>query len=186
MNALLGRLVAAGLIGLISGCAQHHHNAGIPAMSGPQLRDTPETVVIGASITIGRVGNGPDRPVAAVEITRYEIIEPRQSEWVAGLFVGNWVRLRPAEIPPLVSGISDLIEVPLEQEGFDTVVPRYTTRGGIVTVSRSKQPGGVVGGTTQYWGLRYQVNDWYTNDEQDLRKLQSLLQEAHDRLRTME
>ena len=85
-----------------------------------------------------------------------------------------------------MTGISNLLEVPLEQEGFDTVVPQYTTRGGIVTVSRSKQPGGVVGGITQYWGLRYQVNDWYTNDEQDLRKLQSLLQEAHDRLRTME
>ena len=180
MNALLGRVVAAGLIALISGCAQHHHSAGVPAMSGSEVLDTPETVVIGASIRIGKVGS------AAVDITRYETVKPRRSEWVVRLFVGEWVRLRPAEIPPLVAGISNLLEVPLEQEGFDTVVPRYTTRGGTVSVSRSKQPGAMVDGIMQYVGLRYQVNDWYTNDAEELRKLQSLLQEAHDRLRTSE
>jgi hypothetical protein len=186
MNALLGRMLAAGLIALLGGCAHHHHNAGVPATSGPQVLDTPETVVVAASIAIGKVGNGPGRPVAAVEVVRYEVIVPRQSEWMVRLFVGEWVRLRAAEVPPLVAGISSLLGVPLELEGFDTVAPRYTTRGGTVTVSRTKQPGGMVDGITQHVGLRYQVNDWYTNDVEELRKLQSLLQEAHDRKRTIE
>jgi hypothetical protein len=79
----------------------------------------------------------------------------------------------------LVAGISKLLEVPLDQEEFDTVVPPYAARGGTVTVSRSKQPSGMVDGMSQFAGLRYQVNDWYTNNMEDLSRLQSLLEEAH-------
>jgi hypothetical protein len=44
----------------------------------------------------------------------------------------------------------------------------------------------MVDGMSQFAGLRYQVNDWYTNDVEELRRLQSLLEEAHARLRTVE
>jgi hypothetical protein len=168
----------SGLIAcLLTSCAHVRQAEKAPPGHFPHLLETPGVVVVGSSVEIGRAGNW------VVKITRFQAAQSTDSEWAVGV-AGVYLPLQ--EIPPLIDGIARLLEVPLEIQGYDEVVARYTTRGGKLKISRSRQPGAVIGGAMQDTGVRYQLNESYTNDVNEIRRLKGLLEEAQRRLRTLE
>jgi hypothetical protein len=180
MKSFYLELEAAMMAALLTACAHVEHSKEAPTRSFPTLLNTPEVVVVGSSIEIGRAGN------SGVKITRYQSTQSTNAEWAVVLGVPESVYLRPQEIPPLIDGMARLLEVPREIEGYDEVAPRYTTRTGNLKISRLRQPGKVVGGVVQYVGIRYQVNEWYTNDVNEFRRLKQLIEDAYHRLQTLQ
>jgi len=177
---LFGIAIAATLL---TGCAHDRTLQANSSKSFPRLLNAPGVVVVASSIEVGSVrGEGGE---ASIEVTRFQAKQMKTPEWAVVLGVGQRVYLRPEEVPSVEDAIASILEVPAKGDGFDYITARYSTPSPNLRVSRIRQPGPVLDRVMQYLGMRYQVNEWYTFDSNDLRRVKELLKEARGRLETL-